>query len=263
MNDGATNREEENDLAALRAPAEDDTGLSLDELSAAYAGLLAKGDDPYTEAPDPNAEPADEIWAGEDEPTEADAGAEAAEAESAAASAPDDSCEITPRSILEAMLFVGHPENQPLTSEAVAALMRGVTAREVDQLVLELNASYDAEACPYTIVSAGAGYRLVLRDEFAGLRDGFFGRVKAAKLSQAAIDVLAVVAYKQPLTKEAIDELRGKPSSGILSQLVRRGLLRIDRQPEKPRQPLFSTTDRFLELFALESLRDLPHSSDG
>ncbi len=171
-------------------------------------------------------------------------------------------CEVSPRTILEAMLFVGHPENQPLTSEQVASLMRGVRAQEIDELVVELNRSYDEEGCPYRIESVGAGYQLVLRDEFHSLRDVFYGRVKAAKLSQAAVDVLAIVAYKQPLTREEMDALRGRPSGSLLAQLVRRQLLRVERPHDKPRTPRFWTTDRFLQLFGLESLRDLPSTPD-
>ena len=74
----------------------------------------------------------------------------------------------------------------------------------------------------------------------------FYGRVKEARLSQAAVEVLAVVAYRQPLTRDEIDALRGRPSGGLLAQLVRRQLLRIERPEDRPRQPKYLTTDRFL-----------------
>ena len=78
-----------------------------------------------------------------------------------------------------------------------------------------------------------------------------------------AIDVLALVAYQQPLTGEKIHRLRGKPSSHILSHLVRRGLLRIERPAAKRRTPHYHTTERFLQLFNLQSLDDLPRSEDS
>jgi segregation and condensation protein B len=90
----------------------------------------------------------------------------------------------------------------------------------------------------------------------------FYGRVKEAKLSQAAIDVLAVVAYNQPLTRPEIDRLRNAASASLLSQLVRRGLLRVERPDQKPREPIYYTTERFLELFHLQSLDELPRSQD-
>ena len=215
----------------------DESGLSLEDLSAAYSQLIERGDNPYEPVP-------------------------AAEQPLPAEEPPSDACEVTPRTILEAMLFVGHPQNEPLTSQQVAALMRGVRPQEIDALVDELNASYEAEGCPYHIVSQGNGYVLQLRDEFSGLRENFYGRVREAKLSQAAIDVLALVAYRQPMTSEEVSQVRGQASGGILSQLVRRQLLRIERPTEKPRTPRFYTTDRFLTLFGLTSLAELPQSQE-
>ncbi len=232
-------------LDGFLQPADDD-GLSLDELSQAYADLLKQGDDPYQ--PDaPRAESSPDAVAEE--------AVEAEEPED-----DDDSHEVSPRSILEAILFVGTPDETPLTSEQVAALMRGVRPQEIDELVVELNSRYDAEDCPYKIVASGPGYEMVLREEFAAVRNKFYGRVKDAKLSQAAIDVLAVVAYNQPVTRDEVDKLRTKPSSSLLSQLVRRQLLAIQRPDTKPRTKQYVTTDRFLALFGLESLNDLPTS---
>ncbi len=174
----------------------------------------------------------------------------------------DDACEITPRSILEAMLFLGHPQNEPLTSRQVAGLMRGVRPAEIDALVRELNRDYAARGCPYLIAAEGAGYRLKLLDEFDALRDRFYGRARQARLSQAATEVLAAVAYHQPVTAEQVGRLRGMPCGPLLLQLVRRELLRIERDPAAPRKPTYYTTSRFLNLFGLASLDDLPRSAD-
>jgi segregation and condensation protein B len=140
--------------------------------------------------------------------------------------------------------------------------MRGVLPEEIDELIRELNEQYNAECAPYKIASEGAGYRLVLRDEFSALREQFYGRVREARLSQAVIDTLAIVAYHQPVGLKEVDQLRGKPSSAILSQLVRRQLVKIERNAEKPREMKYRTTSRFLDLFTLESLDDLPRSQE-
>ena len=137
-----------------------------------------------------------------------------------------------------------------------------VAVDDIPSLVEELNRRYDAAAVPYHVVGEGDGYRLTLRREFPPVRNRFFGRIREARLSQAAIDVLALVAYQQPMTREKIDRLRGKPSSHVLAHLVRRGLLRIERPNPKRRTPHYYTTDRFLRLFNLESLDDLPRSED-
>lgn len=170
--------------------------------------------------------------------------------------------ELSPRTILEAMLFVGSPGGEPLTPQRAAEVMRGVEPGEIPDLVEELNGQYAAAGCPYQILSEGPGYRMALRGEFAALRNRFLGRVREARLSQAALDVLAIVAYRQPISTDDVTTLRGTPSGPLLTQLVRRRLLRIERTEEKPRKTLYYTTERFLQLFRLESLSDLPQSED-
>ena len=111
-------------------------------------------------------------------------------------------------------------------------------------------------------MAEGAGYRLSLCDEYARVRDKFYGKARQARLSQEAIEVLAAVAYHAPITADEISRLRGTPSGATLTQLVRRQLLRLEPNETKPRRARYSTTKRFLELFGLESLDDLPRSQD-
>ena len=166
--------------------------------------------------------------------------------------------QVSPHSILEAMLFVDNSENQPLEPARAAVLMRGVEPEEIESIVCDLNREYHANNCPYEIVATGGGFRLVLREAYYSVRDKFYGRVREARLSQAAVDTLALVAYRQPITADEVNKLRDKPSGHLLTQLVRRRLLRVERTDTKPRKTLYRTTDRFLELFGLESPSDLP-----
>jgi len=172
----------------------------------------------------------------------------------------NDPCPVNPRTIFEAMLFVGDAGNRPLESAQAASLMRGVEAMDVLALVDQLNASYRERGCPYRVTSDEAGFRLTLDTPYYSVRDKFYGRIREARLSQAAIDVLAIVAYRQPIRSDEVSRLRDKPSHHILSQLVRRRLLRVERPAESPRKPLYHTTERFLELFELASLAELPES---
>jgi segregation and condensation protein B len=129
-------------------------GQELDQLSAALAGMLTSGSDPYADMRDTEE--------GVQPP-----------AEDASGTTDDDAVEITPRTIFEAMLFVGSPQNAPLSSKQVAAMMRGVRPAEVDGLVRELNQTYERRNCPYTIASESGGYRLTLREQYDKLRDKF------------------------------------------------------------------------------------------
>jgi segregation and condensation protein B len=234
-------------------------GISLDELAEAFAQVMGTEPRRVEETPAPDAAPsADAVL-----PAKSPAAEQSIEPASTVPAAEEDSCPVNPRTILEAMLFVGDRDNQPLTPARAAELMRDVAADEIPALVDELNRCYDADGAPYRVVGVGNGYRLALRDEHHPLRNRFYGRIREARLSQAAIDVLSLVAYQQPITGEKIGRLRGRPSSHVLAHLVRRGLLRIERPESGRRTPHYHTTDRFLRLFHLESLGDLPRSEDS
>ncbi|MDO5113738.1 MAG: SMC-Scp complex subunit ScpB [Planctomycetia bacterium] len=170
---------------------------------------------------------------------------------------------VSPLSVLEAMLFVGNPQNRPLRAEIASDLMRGVEVAEVHGLAQELNERYTREHCPWEVAFVEDGYVLRLREELRSLREVFYGKIRQAKLSQSAIDVLAIIAYEQPLTLEEISELRGVNCAPILGQLVRRNLLRVQRVRRGGKMVSeYYTTERFLKLFELDSLGDLPQSEN-
>ncbi len=170
-----------------------------------------------------------------------------------------DSMEMSPKLILEAMLFVGNRENRPLTPEFAAERMRNVQPDEIDAAVVALNQNYLQLGCPYYIVQEEDGYRMVLRPEFNVILERFYGKIRESTLSQQAIDTLAVVAYRQPISADDIQRLRKEPCAAVLTQLVRRGLIGVERElRDKKKVTVYRTTDRFLELFHLESLDDLP-----
>ena len=227
----------------------DDTGASLDELSDVYAQLVSEGESPYAGVPEDNSDI--------DDATD-----DSISQEVATLVAPEeiDSADLTPKSILESMLFVGHPTGEPLVAKNVAGMMRGVTTREIHELVKDLNATYDDQNSALHIKSVGKGYVLALREEFHSLRERFYGEIREKRLSQAAIDVLAIVAYNQGISRNEIDDMRDRPSQSILRELVRREILRLERLDEKPRKSIYYTTERFLNVFGLEHIDDLPQA---
>jgi len=174
----------------------------------------------------------------------------------------DEALPVTPRTIVEGMLFVGHADGRRLASREMAAHIRNVSPEEVDALVAELNDIYRRDGAAYEIVGSGAGYQLQLRPELASLRQRFGGRVHAARLTPSALEVLAVVAYRQPVSGEEVNRLRGAQSQAILTQLVRRQLVRVERAAAAPRKPHYRTTDRFNQLFGVKSPADLPRNED-
>ena len=164
---------------------------------------------------------------------------------------------VQPRQILEALLFVG---GDALTAKKLSGVLRGEFSIEfIERELDELNRLYAAEGRPYEIRLGDGGYRLTLRDEFERIRSKVYGQgPKEVKLSQEAIEVLAVVAYRQPISDREIEQL-GKPGCGaILRQLLRRELIAVKRQPGNPRDVSYQTTPRFLSLFGIRSLDELP-----
>ena len=169
-----------------------------------------------------------------------------------------ETAELSPTSILEAMLFVGDWNNQPLDPEKAADLMRNVRRDEICRSIEELNRRYAQRGSPYRILEENGGYRMALLPEVDSVRERFGAKVREVKLSQKAIDALAVIAYRQPVTLAEIQTER--PNSGaVVSLLVKRGLVAVETKTvdKKPVQ-YYRTAERFLKLLGIDSLDDLP-----
>jgi segregation and condensation protein B len=162
--------------------------------------------------------------------------------------------------IVEAMLFVG---GAPLTPERACDALRGLTPAQFLEVIGGLNRAYRQQGRPYRIQPQERGYALALHRRYRPVLDKLYGTAREARLSPAAVDVLALVAYRQPATKQEIDSLRGADSGALLRQLVRRGLVAVvGRADAAQREVSYGTTPRFLQLFRLRSLDDLPQTQD-
>jgi len=159
----------------------------------------------------------------------------------------------SPLQIVEAMLFVGGP---PLTAEVATDVVRGLTPDQFRECIDTLNRLYRAQNRPYAIAHGATGYVLRVARKYAAIRERLHGGPREARLNQPALDVLALVAYRQPVGKAEIDAARGAESGGILRQLVRLGL--VATEPGDGGAVLHRTTARFLEVFRLRDLDDLP-----
>jgi segregation and condensation protein B len=162
--------------------------------------------------------------------------------------------------IVEALLFLG---GVPLAADRACAAIRGLTPDDFHQAIDQLSQEYLAQERSCFIEQRGSGYILSLRPRYQGVREKLFGGARQARLSPAVLDVLALVAYRQPATRAEIDSLRGSNSGNLLRQLVKRGLISIvQRGDSEQREVAYGTTQRFLELFQLRSLDDLPRTQD-
>lgn len=168
---------------------------------------------------------------------------------------------VTAEQVIEAALFVG---GQPLTSRKLCQMLRGdYDLDAIEQAIDDLNRRYAEQLRPYEIRLGEGGYRMTLRDEYERLRHRVYGiGPREVKLSQDVLEVLALVAYRQPITQAQIEEL-GKAGPGpALRQLLRRELISLNRDAEDRKQVTYRTTRRFLTLFGLGSLDDLPQASE-
>lgn len=163
----------------------------------------------------------------------------------------------TPEGIVEAALFVGSHDDAPLSAERLAGVMRDVTPDEVRAHIDSLERRYHSTGAAYRIEQSPDGFRLALRDGLERVADRIGSRVRAAKLSVAALETLSVVAYRQPISASEVEAVRGAPAAATLRTLARRGLVRVD-DPDGTDPPKYGTTDRFLRLLDLGSLEQLP-----
>ncbi|MBO7725506.1 MAG: SMC-Scp complex subunit ScpB [Thermoguttaceae bacterium] len=168
-----------------------------------------------------------------------------------------DEVSINPTSILEAMLFVGNRENKPLPIDKAASLMRNVTSDDILKSVAQLNARYTKTAAPYRVVEKEEGLVLELRPEYDSVRQRFFGKVRDAKLTQNQIDILALIAYRQPITAAEIAQVRSQ-AGNILNALLKRNLIEITPGETPDAPAVYRTTDRLLKILGINSISDLP-----
>jgi len=164
------------------------------------------------------------------------------------------------RRLIEAALF---SSPGPLSAAKLAGLAEGLTASDVKAAVDQLNADYERDGHAFLVAEIAGGYRLLTRKELGETLAAFFAKRSREKLSRAALETLAIIAYRQPVTRAAIETIRGVDSDHIIASLAEMGLVRISGQAEAPGRPmLYATTKKFLDHFALKSLSDLPREKD-
>lgn len=167
---------------------------------------------------------------------------------------------VKPLRVIEACLFVG---GQPLSAKKLAALLDGNNeASDIETLIDELNHEYATQGRPYEIRLVDGGYKLALRAEFEAIRSRVYGvGPRDVKLSQDVLEVLALVAYQQPIAHSAVEACKPN-SANVLRQLLRRELISLNRIDQSRNGVEYSTTPRFLQLFGLAHLNELPTPED-
>jgi len=161
-----------------------------------------------------------------------------------------------PIDVVEALLFAS---DVPLEAERIREVLDLENAAAARELATELMARYEAEPRGLSIVEVGGGYRMVTRPELAPWLVRLARARTKVRLSRPALETLAIIAYKQPVSRPELDAVRGVNSEGVLDNLLERRLVRIGGRKEAPGRPfLYETTREFLVAFGLRDVNDLP-----
>jgi segregation and condensation protein B len=161
-----------------------------------------------------------------------------------------------PVDVVEALLFAS---DAPLEAERIREVLDLENAAAARALVDELKARYEEQNRALSVAEVGGGYRMVTRPELAPWLVRLTRARTRVRLSRASLEALAIVAYKQPVSRPEIDAVRGVNSEGVLDSLMERRLVRIAGRKEAPGRPfLYETTREFLIAFGLRDLADLP-----
>jgi len=187
--------------------------------------------------------------------------------------APPDSA-LPLKSVLEAILFTSQ---KPASARELIAILKGAAEAgdpaapawaktkepDIREALDELAADCAAQGRAYEVRETAAGWQLVTRPEFAPWLRQLFPENRSARLSAPALETLAIIAYRQPITRADIEAVRGVAVDGVMQTLLDRGLVRIAGRSEAPGRPLlYETSQFFMEHFGLKSLDELPNADE-
>jgi segregation and condensation protein B len=160
------------------------------------------------------------------------------------------------KSVIEALLLASE---KPLPLEQIRIVLDNLDAAETCRLVEELKVEYEQANRGIRIAEIAGGFQMITAAVFAPFLKKLFKDRNAEKLSKPALETLAIIAYKQPLTRTEIELLRNVNVDGVIKSLVDKNLIRIAGRKKAPGRPcVYGTTRQFLEHFGLKSLEDLP-----
>ena len=176
--------------------------------------------------------------------------------------------------VIEALLFSAH---KPLSEKEILDLLRNARAEddfspndfantkpaEVVAALEQLKAEYIQNGSGFQLVEKAGGWQLASDPKYAPWVRGLFPAPKPSRLSSPALETLAIIAYRQPITRADVEAVRGVTIDGVLQTLLERGLVRISGRAEIPGRPLlYETTEFFLDHFGLRNLEELPNVAE-
>ncbi len=158
--------------------------------------------------------------------------------------------------VIEALLFA---TDTPISLPKLKSLLGEIDQKILRQLLAELKTEYERDEHSFSLLELAGGYQIYTRPEYAKWVQELFRGKRTAKLTAAALETLAIIAYKQPIIRGDIEAIRGVNVDGVMSTLTERNLVAVVGRDERPGRPiLYGTTPEFLRYFGLATLSDLP-----
>jgi segregation and condensation protein B len=168
--------------------------------------------------------------------------------------------QLTRTRILEAVLFAS---DTPVEMERLSEIIDGLTPSEIMDLIDSLNREYETEGRSFRLVEVAGGFQFETLPQFGSFIEKLYRSKSRPKLSRASLETLAIVAYKQPISKVEIDALRGVDSDAAIRTLQNRDLIEITGRSEAVGRPIiYGTTQEFLRYFGLKDIKDLPGADE-
>ena len=160
------------------------------------------------------------------------------------------------KKIIETLLFI---TDRPVKPTRIADVVEHTDAKHVRELIMELQNEYAARGSAVQIVEIGGGFQMSTKPEYGRWVRRLYNEKMTTKLSNAALETLAIIAYKQPITRAEMEAIRGVDVAGPLEKLLERSLVRVVGKKDTIGRPMvYGTTDEFLRLFGLNKISELP-----
>lgn len=169
---------------------------------------------------------------------------------------------VDPRPAIEAILFAA---DEPLSARRIASILGdgSISPGSVRGIIEELRLEYETGGKGFGIDEIADGYQILSRPEYHTFASKLLKRKRDFKISNASLETLAIIAYKQPVLRVDIEAVRGVQSGQMIRVLIDMGLVKVAGKADLPGRPLmYSTTNKFLQQFALKSIKDLPPVGD-
>ena len=164
------------------------------------------------------------------------------------------------KSTVEALVLAS-PE--PIPGRKITQVLEDASAAQVNKAVSELNEKYSESGSSFRIRELAGGFQFYILPEYVGFVDELFTRRRKMRLTRAALETVAIVAYRQPVTKAEIEHIRGVASDGVIHNLMEKGMITIRGRANTVGRPLqYGTTNEFLKFFGLKNIDELPKMSE-